>query len=57
MKMETKVTVGLCVKNSEKTVKDTVDSIIKQKYLPNLMEIIVVDGDSKDRTLSIVTEP
>lgn len=55
--METKVTVGLCVKNSEKTVKDTVDSIIKQKYLPNLMEIIVVDGDSKDRTLSIVTEP
>jgi len=49
------VTVGLCIKNSEKTVKKAVESIINQKYPTELMEIIVVDGGSKDRTMSIVT--
>lgn len=49
------VTVGLCVKNSERTVKDAVDSIISQDYSHEKMEILVVDGGSRDATLDIVS--
>jgi glycosyltransferase involved in cell wall biosynthesis len=40
--------------NSEKTIRDTLQSISQQSY-PNV-EHIIVDGGSKDRTLSIVKE-
>lgn len=53
---KTKITIGLCVKNSEKTVKEAINSIINQRYPKELMEIIVVDGGSEDNTLSIVTD-
>jgi len=51
-----KVTIGFCVKNCEATVKETIDSIICQDYPHDLMEVIVVDGYSKDRTIKIVKE-
>lgn len=51
-----KVTVGFCVRNSEQTVKEAINRIINQTYPSELMEIIVVDGNSKDKTLSIVTD-
>jgi glycosyltransferase involved in cell wall biosynthesis len=51
-----KVTIGFCVKNCEATVKEAIDSIICQDYPHDLMEVIVVDGYSKDRTIKIVKE-
>ena len=51
-----RVTVGLCVKNNESTVAEAVDSIINQYYPQEAMEIIVVDGNSQDKTLFIINE-
>jgi glycosyltransferase involved in cell wall biosynthesis len=53
--MDIEVSVGLCVKNSEKTISDTVESILNQKYPQHLTEIIVIDGCSGDETLAIIT--
>ena len=49
-----RVTIGLCVKNAENTVKDAIRSILRQGYSHTLMEIIIVDGNSEDRTLEII---
>lgn len=56
MQQRPKVTIGFCIKNCEITVKEALDSIIKQDYPHELMEIIVVDGHSKDKTMQIVKE-
>lgn len=50
------VTVGLCVKNSESTVEKAVRSILSQDYPLGLMELLVVDGQSRDRTVSLIKE-
>jgi glycosyltransferase involved in cell wall biosynthesis len=52
--MKVQATIGLCVKNSEATIEETVKSIICQDFPHEKMEIIVVDGRSKDKTLSII---
>lgn len=54
--MKAKVTVGMCVKNCEATVKEAIDSVVNQDYPHELMEIIVVDNGSKDRTLSVINK-
>jgi len=54
--MRPKVTLGVCVKNSEATIRKAMESIIDQDFPHELMELIVVDGNSKDKTLSIVQE-
>jgi glycosyltransferase involved in cell wall biosynthesis len=54
--MKTVVTLGVCVKNSEASVKDAVESILDQDFPHELMELIVVDGCSEDRTLAIIEE-
>jgi len=54
--MEAKVTVGICVKNCEATVKEAIDSVVNQDYPHELVEIIVVDNGSKDRTLSVINK-
>ena len=54
MKRKAKVTIGLCVKNCEATIKEAIDSIVNQDFPPELMELIVVDGCSKDKTLLII---
>jgi glycosyltransferase involved in cell wall biosynthesis len=51
-----KVTVGLCVKNIEATVSQSVKSILDQDFPHDLMELIVVDGYSKDMTLKIINK-
>lgn len=43
------VSVVICVKNAETTLKRTMDSVIKNDY----KEIVVIDGSSTDNTLEI----
>lgn len=50
------VTIGVCIKNVENTVKYAIDSLLEQDFENSDMEIIVVEGDSEDKTLSIVKE-
>jgi len=54
MENDVKVTIGICVKNSELTIEKALDSVLSQRYPHSMMEIIVVDGCSKDKTLSII---
>lgn len=48
------VTVGVCVRNSEATIKDAIDSVLKQDFPHELIEVIFVDDGSTDKTLSII---
>jgi glycosyltransferase involved in cell wall biosynthesis len=56
MKTIAKVTVGICVKNAEASIKEAIDSIINQDFPHEFMELIIVDGCSTDKTLSISKE-
>jgi len=49
-----KVTVGLCVKSVDKSIKETLDSILNQDFPHENMEIIVVEGGSKDRAIDLM---
>jgi len=49
MTNEAKVSVVVCVKNEENKIKNCLNSIKKNK--PD--EIMVIDGDSKDKTFDI----
>ncbi len=40
--------------NSAKTIKDTIDSVLRQKYAD--YEYLVVDGESKDATVDVIRE-
>ncbi len=53
--MNTKVTIGLCLKNSARVVKTAFDSISIQDYPHELLKLIIVD-DSSDNTLSLAME-
>lgn len=50
------ITIGICVKNAEKTIKETLDSINNQDFPHEKMEIVVVVGDSKDKTKSSIID-
>jgi glycosyltransferase involved in cell wall biosynthesis len=54
--MKPKVTIGVCVKNSESTIKDAIESILAQDFPHEQMEVIFVDDGSKDKTLSIIAD-
>ena len=56
MERKPKVTIGLCVKDVEQTIKEAIDSILNQDFPRELMELIVVDGYSRDKTLTIIKE-
>jgi glycosyltransferase involved in cell wall biosynthesis len=49
-----KVTIGICVKNSEGSIEDAIKSIISQDYPHELIEAVFVDDGSTDRTFSII---
>ncbi|MBN1245153.1 glycosyltransferase [Candidatus Bathyarchaeota archaeon] len=50
------VTIGICVKNSESTLREAIESVVGQDFPHYLMEIIFVDDGSEDATLSIINE-
>jgi len=43
-------TIGVCVRNCEATIKEVINSIINQDFPHELMEVIIVDDGSEDRT-------
>jgi glycosyltransferase involved in cell wall biosynthesis len=49
-----KVTVGMCIKNSESTIGEAAQSVLVQDFPHDSMEVIVVDGSSTDRTPEII---
>jgi glycosyltransferase involved in cell wall biosynthesis len=50
------VTIGLCVKDFEKYVGDTMASLLGQDFPLELTELIVVDGHSKDKTIDVIEQ-
>jgi len=48
------VTLGLCVKNEEANVKGAVDTVLSQDFPHELMELIIVDGHSRDGTVNVI---
>jgi glycosyltransferase involved in cell wall biosynthesis len=50
------VTIGLCVRNCERTVAKTVESIINQDCPNNRFRLMVVDGCSTDNTVGVIRD-
>lgn len=53
MPKKPKVSFVLATYRGERTIKKCLDSIFSQDYPKNLMEVIIIDGGSKDKTLEI----
>lgn len=54
--MKPKVTVGVCVRNSESTIQEAIASITQQDFPHELMEVVLVDDGSEDDTLLILKD-
>lgn len=50
------ITVGIIARNEEKYISNSLKSLFKQTFEHSLFEIIVVDGDSQDKTREIAEE-
>ncbi len=50
------LTIGVCAKNSENTISIAIDSILRQNFPHNLMEIIFVNDGSTDNTLKVMQD-
>lgn len=50
------VTIGICVRNCEASIKEAIDSVLNQDFPHELMEVIFVDDGSEDRTLSVISD-
>jgi len=54
--MKPKVTIGLCGRNCQDVIRSAIESALNQDFDHSLMEIIMVDDGSEDRTLKIMHE-
>ena len=54
--MEPHVTIGMCTRNNESTIQEAITSVVRQGFPLELLELIIVDGNSNDNTLSLVHE-
>lgn len=54
--MKPVVTIGICVRNCEASIREVIESIIDQDFPHTLMQMIFVDDGSKDSTLSIILD-
>jgi glycosyltransferase involved in cell wall biosynthesis len=52
--MKPKVTIGICARNSEKTIGRAIESVVQQDFDHQSMEIVFVDDGSEDNTLEIM---
>lgn len=50
------ISVVILTYNEKDNIRDCLESILRQKYSKGLWEIVVVDGNSKDTTVTIVNE-
>jgi len=51
-----KVAIGILTRNSEKTIRNCLMSIVNSSFPKDQMELIIVDGLSEDKTLEIVED-
>jgi glycosyltransferase involved in cell wall biosynthesis len=54
--MNTKVTIGLCAKNSAKILRTAFHSITIQDYSHKLIKLVIVNDNSTDNTLTLAKE-
>jgi glycosyltransferase involved in cell wall biosynthesis len=47
------ISIAIATYNSEKTLEKTLQSINKQTYPKNKIEVLIIDGGSKDKTLAV----
>ena len=52
--MDPLVSIVIPCYNEERYIGETLQSIVDQSYPPDLIEVIVVDGNSIDKSVSIV---
>ncbi len=50
------VTVGICIRNAEESIKSVIESVLNQDFPKDQIEIIFVDDGSDDRTLEIIED-
>jgi glycosyltransferase involved in cell wall biosynthesis len=50
------VSIVIPCRNEEKFIGNCLDSIIENDYPPNMLEILIVDGESEDKTKEIINE-
>jgi glycosyltransferase involved in cell wall biosynthesis len=51
-----RVTIGVCVRNSEESIKEALNSIMAQDYPHEQIKLVIVDDGSEDGTLSIIKD-
>ncbi len=54
--MSVTITVGIIARNEEKNIQNTLKNILDQSIDKSSYEIIVVDGNSSDKTREIASE-
>lgn len=52
--MKPLITIGVCVRDSEKTIRSAIESVMKQDFPHDKIQIIIVDDGSKDHTPQIL---